>query len=146
MIVAMFKKIKHRKTFTKVSIVFLALIMFLPLLSGCRSSLDGVNIVEDEDGNKFVDIGYMRVPYVERTFWGRVVEFFQSIGWEFWVFAIPIIIVLILLIRKIYKSLVTPDMTAVQKFGVFIEIICLIIAFKVMIDIIWNLAGYNKKK
>jgi len=88
---------------------------------------------------------FVNMEPVVSTPWERFFDFFSSMGGGIWIVLIALVI-FILAFRNFYTSRITPGMTKHQKVQVFIDCICMLLAMKVAMDIVWNLAGYNKKK
>jgi len=76
-----------------------------------------------------------------------IVDFIQSIGWEFWLIGLPFVLLCLYVLYRVFKTyFITPGMTRREKFGALINYISYLILISVMIDIVKNAAGYNKKK
>ena len=82
------------------------------------------------------------------TYWYTgIVEFIQSIGWEFWLIGFPFVFLCLYVLYRVFKTyFITPGMTRGEKFGALINYISYLILISIMIDIVKNAAGYNKKR
>ena len=80
-----------------------------------------------------------------RYWYSGIVDFIQNTGWDQWLMIVIVLICIYVLYRVFKTYFITPDMTRREKFGAFIDFVSYLILISIAIDIVKNMAGYNKK-
>ena len=80
-----------------------------------------------------------------RYWYSGIADFFQNTGWDQWLMIVIALICIYVLYRVFKTYFIASDMTRREKFGAFIDFVSYLFLISITIDIVKNIAGYNKK-